>query len=89
MASIKQIYLNCYKSQRTLSLCLIVPPGLEEWKENFAESCSTLLSPILSWGVGVGDMAKIFYHGICNFIPRLRYISGFIIHRVTRFEFFF
>src|SRR4029434_4783238 len=87
MASIKQIYLNCYKSQRTLSLCLIVPPGLEEWKENFAESCSTLLSPILSWGVGVGDMTKIFYHGICNFISRLRYISRFIIRRVTRIGF--
>ena len=31
-------------------------------------------------------MAKIFYHGICNFISRLR-ISRFIIRRVTRFEF--
>src|SRR4029434_4145833 len=38
-------------------------------------------------GVGVGDMAKIFYHGICNFISRLRYISRFIICRVTGFGF--
>ena len=37
--------------------------------------------------LGVGDMAKIFYHGICNFISRFRYISRFIICRVTRFEF--
>src|SRR4029434_9037436 len=37
--------------------------------------------------LGVGDMAKIFYHGICNFISRLRYISRFIICRVTRFGF--
>ena len=37
--------------------------------------------------LGVGDMAKIFYHGICNFISRLRYISRFIIRRVTRFGF--
>ena len=29
--------------------------------------------------LGVGDMAKIFYHGICNFISRLRYVSRFII----------
>ena len=38
--------------------------------------------------VGMGDMAKIFYHGICNLISRLRYISRFIIRRMTRFEFF-
>src|SRR4029434_4908125 len=37
--------------------------------------------------LGVGDMTKIFYHGICNFISRLRYISRFIICRVTRFGF--
>src|SRR4029434_9418501 len=37
--------------------------------------------------VCVGEMTKIFYHGICNFISRLRYISRFIIRRVTRFEF--
>src|SRR4029434_2735821 len=29
------------------------------------------------------------YHGICNFISRLRYISRFIIRTVTRFEFIF
>ena len=38
--------------------------------------------------LGMGDMAKIFYHGICNLISRLRYISRFIIRRMTRFEFF-
>src|SRR4029434_5515344 len=37
--------------------------------------------------LGVGDMTKIFYHGICNFISRVRYISQFIIRRVTRFGF--
>src|SRR4029434_8434150 len=37
--------------------------------------------------LGVGDMTKIFYHGICNLISRLRYISRFIIRRVTRFGF--
>ena len=45
---------------------------------NYSQSTHTL---------GVGDMTKIFYHGICNFISRLRYISRFIIRRVTRFGF--
>src|SRR4029434_1888742 len=37
--------------------------------------------------LGVGDMTKIFYHGICNFISRLQYISRFIIRSVTRYGF--
>src|SRR4029434_3637650 len=44
-------------------------------------------SKSLTTKLGVGDMTKIFYHGICNFISRLRYISRFIIRRVARFGF--
>ena len=52
---------------------------LREVEQVYGENVNTIL--------GVGDMTKIFHHGICNFISRLWYISRFIIRRVTRFGF--
>ena len=51
------------------------------WKSHgnpLVKMCMNPVSGIYSWvGLGVGDMAKIFYHGMSNFISRLRYISRY------------
>src|SRR4029434_10507192 len=53
--------------------------------ERFIKSLAFESFPLFT--LGVGDMTKIFYHGFCNFISRLRYISRFIIRRLTRLGF--
>src|SRR4029434_9191176 len=78
------IMAEATKKLRKMLLC--------DWSKSDAELVFFLLDKsVITYSLvlclGVGDMTKIFYHGICNYISRLRYISRFIIRRWTRFQF--